>query len=481
MAQEQTHHQIPPVVAVLGHVDHGKTTLLDAIRKSDIAGREHGGITQKIGASSVEIVYEGKKRAITFIDTPGHEAFMQMRGRGAQASDIGILVVSSVDGVKPQTVESIKILKATGLPFVVALTKSDLPDRNIDLIKQQLAKQEVMVEGFGGDIPIIEVSAKSGHNIKELLDLVLLMWDMGLSSKAESAWNEPFSAIVIESRLDPKAGPRATMVVKSGSVSVKDEVTCEGITGKVRSLADDKGAQHPTVGVGQAVEILGFEKVPSVGGVVTKKGEAQQKVSNVAEVSKVSLGDEESSMLSVMIVADTQGSLEAILAALPKEVRVMSQKTGDISEGDVLMAKSTKSILLGFNIKVKNEVKKLAQTEKVLLRDYRIIYELLDEVKDVVEGKKEALVEQILGAAKIQATFPFEKSTVLGVKVLEGRVAKGDRIRILHNDEPIGESRIVSLRQGKDQTSKVEEGNECGILISPLLDFTIGDVILCIG
>lgn len=470
----------PPVVSVLGHVDHGKTTLLDAIRKSNIANREHGGITQKIGASSVEIVHEGEKRRITFIDTPGHEAFSNMRGRGARVADIGILVVAANDGVMPQTRESIQLLKNAQIPFIVAFTKSDLAEAQVEKVKQQLLKEEVIVDSMGGDVPSIEVSAKSGHNVKELLDLILLVFEMNYAQEREAgnvASDKPLEAVVIESRLDPKSGARATIVVKNGTLSVKDMIQAAQATGKVRSLVTETGNMTPSVTIGDAVEVLGFEQVPAVGSIIRKQGEAQAKLVEAPHSTKAKSGGEES-LLSLILVADTQGSLEAILYSLPEGVKVILSKTGDVSEADILMAKSVGAIVLTFNLKLKPDLVKFALTEKILLKNYTIIYELLDELRDVMEGKALAGMEQLYGAARILATFPFEKSQVLGIKVLEGRIAKGDKIRLMREDIVIGESTIVSLRQGKETASKVEKNQEAGILISPLLDFSIGDVII---
>ncbi|MEK7502469.1 MAG: GTP-binding protein, partial [Patescibacteria group bacterium] len=254
----------PPVVAVVGHVDHGKTTLLDTIRKSNIAQREHGGITQRIGASKIEFINEGEKRAITFIDTPGHEAFSNMRGRGVAAADIGLLIVSSVDGVMPQTKESIKFLKEADVPFIVVLTKSDLPQKNPEKVKRELLKAGVLLEGYGGDVPVIEVSAKTDTNIKELLSLILLVLEMkneGLGSSEEGE----FKGVVIESKRDQRIGPVSTVVIKNGILSVRDEISADEILGRVKSLTDTLGKRVNRVTVGEAVEVLGFEKVPQVG------------------------------------------------------------------------------------------------------------------------------------------------------------------------------------------------------------------------
>lgn len=492
----------PPVVAVLGHVDHGKTSLLDAIRKTNVASREHGGITQGIGASSVEIIVEGVRRHITFIDTPGHEAFVHMRGRGTQAADIGLLVVSSVDGVMPQTIESIEILKKAGIPFIVVLTKSDVPDKNEEKVKGQLGKVGVMLEDYGGDTPVISVSSKANVNIKELLELISLVFDM----KQKPILDNKLKGIVIESRLDEKSGPRATVVIKSGTLSVRQEIECDGINARVRTIINDKGVHLNKAIVGEAVEVLGFEKVPSVGGIVTEKGVITKEilskvVPSEGQASSASaeipapfrsgqaampmpedfLNTKEAPTLSIVLCADNQGSLEAIVRSLPSEINIALQKTGDITTTDILLAKSINAIVLGFNTKIKPEIAKFAVQEKVLAKNYKIIYELISEVKDVLEGKQLALIEEIFGRAKILASFPFEKTKVLGIKVLEGRVARGDKVRLIRKEEIIGESNVNSVRTGKNIVSKIAEGQEGGVILSPFLDFTIGDMLICHG
>ncbi len=471
----------PPVVAVLGHVDHGKTTLLDAIRKTSIAQRERGGITQKIGASSIEFLNEGVKRQVTFIDTPGHELFSSMRGRGIQAADLVLLVVSCVDGVMPQTRESIKLLKEAETPFIVVLTKADLPEKNPEKVKQQLLKEEVLLEGYGGDVPVVEVSAKTNTNIKELLELILLVHELHPNSSVSE--NQDLKAVVIEARQDPKMGPLVTIVIKNGRLSVRDELAADGIYCRVKAIINDKGERLNSVTIGEGVEILGFEKVPGVGGIVIKKDAktAHPSVSAALplEAKRSEAGfQKEESILSVILRADSLGSLEAIVNALPKEINVISQKTGGVTPADVIFAKSTKAIILGFNIKIKPEVEKLIHAEKILVKNYTLIYELIDEIKDVLEGKQLSMQEEILGRAKIIASFPFEKTKVAGIKIIEGRIAKGDRIRLTRDDDIVGESTISSLRQGKNSVSKAEQGNEAGAIIFPFLDFTIGDMVI---
>ena len=424
-----------------------------------------------------------RKRQITFIDTPGHEAFAKMRGRGLSASDIGLLVVSSIDGVMPQTKESIKLLSETKIPFIVVLTKSDLPDKNTERVKRQLLKEEVMLEGYGGDVPAIEVSAKAAFdgakintNIKELLELILLVFEVKGNPPAEDMGR--FKAIVIESGLDQKAGPRATIVIKDGLLSVGDKIFCEGIEARVRTIIDDKGEHLKAAYIGDAVGVLGFEKVPSVGSIVMKRG-PDKEISNFDKglsaraIPQSLFLSEEKPSLSVIICADTVGSLEAIVNALPKEVLVVVQKTGDISPSDILLAKSVGAVILGFNIKMNPEVSRLAFQEKVLVKNYNLIFELIDEITDVLRGKELEVEKQILGKTKVLASFPFEKTKVLGITVLEGRVARGDRVRLIRNDQIVGESRISSIRIGKNPVSKVEKGHEAGVMISPFLDLSL--------
>jgi len=494
-----------PVVAVLGHVDHGKTSLLDAIRKTNVAAREHGGITQGIGASSIEIASnpdqagtEEIKKRITFIDTPGHEAFIHMRGRGTQAADIGLLVVSSVDGVMPQTKESIEILKKAQIPFIVVLTKSDVPDKNEEKVKGQLVKEGVMLEGYGGDVPYISVSAKTNTNIKELLELISLVFDM----KQKPVLNNKLRGIVIESRLDEKSGPRATVVIKDGILTARQEIECDGIKARVRTIINDKGVHLDKAVVGEAVEVLGFEKVPAVGGIVVPAGSVAEIIEEKPTISSAPVAsaapafrsgqeampmpedfllEKEVPTLSIVLCADNQGSLEAIVRSLPKEINIALQKTGDITTTDILLAKSINAIILGFNTKMKPEIIKFAAQEKVLAKNYKIIYELISEIKDVLEGKQLALVEEIYGRAKILASFPFEKTKVLGIKVLEGRVARGDKVRLIRKEEIIGESTVSSVRMGKNVVSKIGENQEGGVILSPSIDFTIGDMLICHG
>lgn len=444
-----------PVVVVMGHVDHGKTSLLDVIRKTDVAAKEYGGITQSIGA------YQAS--GITFIDTPGHEAFGKMRSRGANVADIAILVVAANDSVMPQTVESIKIIQEAKIPFIVAINKTDLPEANTEKVLQDLLRHNVQVEKFGGTVPFIEISAKQNKGIKELLDLINLMWDM--NEKKEET--NDLKAIIIESKMDKNKGPVATAIVKSGELTVGEKIFVGDKEHKIRMLFDYNEKQIPSARSGMPVLILGFTEVPEVGATIT----SEQGVVN-SEQSKKQMNKENA--LNLILRTDTAGSVEAIIPKLPENINILDSGTGEITEKDILHAKTTGSIVIGFNIKVRPSVLDLAKTEKVILRTYKIIYELLDELKDAADGALEKLItEEVLGVGKIVAEFPFEKLRVCGVKVMDGRLARGDRVRIgeIH-------SKIKDIRISKEQANKVEAGKECGVFLDPQIDFKLGDDII---
>lgn len=489
----------PPVVAVLGHVDHGKTTLLDYIRKANVASKEHGGITQHIGA--YQIAYKTKTRLqasersdggqgkedrlITFIDTPGHEAFSKIRSRGASAADIAILVVAANDSVKPQTIESIAQITSAGIPMIVAINKIDLPGVIIEKVKSDLAKNGVQVEGFGGDVPCVLVSAKEGKGVTDLLELIVLIADM------KELTGDPkgeFSAVVIEAKVDKFRGQVATLLVKSGTLGVGTLLyEQEKSLGKVRALFDEHGAKVETAPPGKPVEVLGFSSLPSVGVMITSVSvqaapviaDTPKEAANVTDfLAAMTAADKK--RLKLLIKADTSGSLEAVLEALPQsDIDVVSASLGEISEADILEARASGAVVVGFNVKVGPGVEKLATHEKVIFRTYSIIYELLDEMKDVVTGMEALLVrERELGKGQIIAEFPYEKDRIAGTKVLSGRLAKGDLVRVMRDDVEIGSARIKSIRQGKNEITRVEVGGECGVLLDKKLDFTVLDGII---
>lgn len=448
----------PPVVVVLGHVDHGKTSLLDAIAKTDVASGEYGGITQSIGAYQTE--------NITFIDTPGHEAFTKMRSRGTSVADIAILVVAANDSVMPQTVESIKTIKVAKIPYIVAINKMDLPEANFDKVVKDLLRHEVMLENYGGDVPYVKVSAKKGEGIKELLDLIRLLADVTDVTEIKTS---DLEAVVIESKMDKNRGPLATVIVKSGLLKVGDEVFVDNVKSKIRALINYKNEQIREVSPGMPAEILGLSTVPAVGSKVSHETQISAQPDQLLRSEQTS---EQS--LALILKADTAGSLEAIVALVPGNVNVISSSAGEISEADILLAKSTRAIVLGFNVKIAPSALKLAEIDKVLVRTYKIIYELLDELKDAAAGMLEVIeTEEELGKGKILAEFPFEKLKIAGVKVIEGRIARGDLVKI-------GElkSKIKSVRVGKEETNKVDVGKECGLLLDPQVDFKPGDDII---
>lgn len=471
----------PPVVTILGHVDHGKTSLLDFIRKSSVAIREHGGITQAIGA--YQVLHD--TGTVTFIDTPGHAAFEKMRSRGAKVADIAILVVSIDDGIMPQTIEAIKHIQAAKVAMVVAVNKIDLPGINVQVqlerIKKQLADNDVSVEGYGGDVPVVSLSAKTGEGVKDLLETILLVAEM-LELKADV--DHPTSGVVIESHLDKYKGPIATILVRDGLLEKGDTISVAGIKCKVRGMFDYKGGPVEGAGPSTPVEVLGWESVPPVGAGLGQEAEAQS-----AELKVKSLIDklksQDQNILNVVVKADKQGSLEAIEEALGKfnedkeHLKIISSGTGEVVDSDVELAESTGAIIISFNVNIRRSAQKIAETQHVLIRSYGIIYELLDEIKDVVEGMlKPGSLEEVFGVAQIIAEFPFgQDARIAGCKVLDGVFSKGPKVRLVRGEEVIAEGKITSLKMGREEVTKVEKGQECGMMFDANLDFQIGDVI----
>lgn len=479
----------PPIVTILGHVDHGKTTLLDFIRKAAVAKGEHGGITQAIGA--YQIIHEGSP--ITFIDTPGHAAFEKMRSRGAKAADIAVLVVAIDDGIMPQTIEAIKHIKEAKVAMIVALNKVDLPEINLKVqsekIKKQLSDREVLIEEYGGDVPIVEVSAKTGLGVDKLLEIIQLVADVN-----EFKGDPDLSAtgVVVESKLDKFKGSVATVIVQNGTLHKGEQVVIGGVRGKVRGLIDYLGKQLDQAGPSTPVEILGLEGVPSVGDELGKETSTKEEKQAVVVSILDRLKKDDSSVLKVVIRADVAGSLEAIKDALLKfnepssptdeeaeHVKIISEATGDINESDIKMASSTGAIVIGFNVKASNQVLKLAETEAVLLRTYNIIYELIEEIEAVVEEMlKVGALEEIFGTAQIIAEFPYGKDEkIAGCKILDGVFTKGPKVKIIRGEEIIGETKIKSLKKVRDEVTKVEKGEECGMMFEPKIDFTVGDLV----
>ena len=471
----------PPIVTILGHVDHGKTTLLDFIRKSSVASKEHGGITQHIGAYQVQ--HDGK--LITFIDTPGHAAFEKMRGRGAKVADIAVLVVAVDDGIMPQTVEAIKHIQDAKVSMVVAVNKIDLLGINIKVslekIKKQLSDREVKLEEYGGDVPLVPLSAKSGEGVDKLLEIILLVAEL------HELKGDPTAApvgVVIEANLDKFKGAVATLLVRNGTLRKGDQILLGGVKGKVRGMFDFDGKSADEAGPSTPVEILGLETVPAVGATLGQEiGEQSIKEAAASLIDKLRAC--ETKTLKVIIKADKQGSLEAIQASLEKfneESKVVDfifTGTGDIGEENVKLASSVGAIIIGFNVKAATTAQKMAENEHVLIRTYNIIYELLEDVEEVVKTLLEVgQLEEVLGKAEIIAEFPYGKNErVAGCRMEEGVIAKGQRIRVVRDGQAIGETKVKSLRKVKEEVQKAEKGNDCGMLFDPPVDFQIGDIV----
>ncbi|MBI2315262.1 translation initiation factor IF-2 [Candidatus Daviesbacteria bacterium] len=470
----------PPIVTILGHVDHGKTTLLDFIRKSSVAAREHGGITQHIGAYQVT----HNSKFITFIDTPGHAAFEKMRSRGANVADIAILVVAVDDGLMPQTIEAIKHIQAAKVPMIVAVNKIDLPgiDKNISLtkIKKQLSDHGINLEEYGGDTPLIPLSAKTGDGVDKLLEMILLVAEMheikgdpGLSA----------AGVVIESNLDKFKGPVATILIKNGTLKKGDQIMIGGVKGKIRGMFDSLGKSLDQAGPSVPAEVLGLEGVPQVGAVLGELAEVKEAEEIRSLVDRLKQGDIKT--LKVVIKADKQGSLEAIQDSLDKfneEVKVIDYVfagTGDIGEENIKLAATVGAIVIGFNVKVVPTAQKLAENEHVLIRTYNIIYELLEDVEEVVNTLLEVgQLEEVLGKANIIAQFPHGKNErIAGCRMVEGIIAKGQKLRVMREGQNVGEVKLKSLKKVKEEVNKVEKGNDCGMLFDPIVDFQIGDIV----
>lgn len=473
----------PPIVTILGHVDHGKTTLLDYIRKSSVASREHGGITQHIGAYQVE----HEEKLITFIDTPGHAAFEKMRSRGAKVADIAVLVVAIDDGIMPQTDEAIKHIQEAKVPLIVAVNKIDLSGLDIKIqmekLKKQLSDRKILVEEYGGDVPIIPLSAKNGEGVDKLLEMITLVAEMN-EFKADPA--AAVAGVVIESTLDKFKGAIATILVRNGQLKKGDQINVGGVVGKIRGMFDFNGKSVDIVGPSTPVEVLGLGEVPPVG---AKLGEEPQTEGDLKEAEVRSLVDrlreKDAKSLKLVIKADKQGSLEAVQGSLEKYnqerkvVDIISLATGDITEDNIKLAATIGAIVIGFNVKIAPTAQRLAENEHVLVRTYTIIYELLEDIEDVVSTLLEVgQLEEVFGKANIIAEFPFGKSErVAGCRVIEGEIAKGHKIRVIRDGQNIGEAKLKSLRKVKEEVNKVEKGNDCGMLFDPPVDFAVNDVV----
>ena len=488
----------PPVITIMGHVDHGKTSLLDYIRQSKVAEREAGGITQHIGAYMVQ--KDGKK--ITFIDTPGHEAFTEMRARGAQATDIAIIVVAADDGVKPQTVEAINHAKTADVPIIVAINKIDKPDANPDLVKSQMAEIGITPSEWGGEYEFVNVSAKTGEGVDDLLDTILLqaeIMELKANPKREA------KAVVIESSLEKGRGPVATVIVKNGTLKVGDHVVCGVAYGRVRAIIDDLGKQIKERTPSEPGMVVGLDKVPPAGEIMVAVKDAEtarmyaerraeyERQKELSKTTKVTL--EELSQLvkegqlkklPVIIKADTQGSLEAIKGSLEKlkneevKVDIIHAGVGAISESDVTLADASENaVILGFNVRPTGSVKEKAKQLGVTIKTYSIIYDLIDEVKSLLSGMLSPIIkEETIGQAEVRETFNVPKvGTVAGCIVTDGVIERNAKARVIRDGVVIYDSKISSLKRFKEDVREVSKGYECGMMIENFNDIKVGDVI----
>jgi translation initiation factor IF-2 len=452
----------PPVVVVVGHVDHGKTSLLDAIRKTSETRREAGGITQSIGAS---IAKTSTGSEITFIDTPGHALFANMRSRGIILADIGILVVAADDGVQPQTKEAIKLLQESKLPFVVAITKIDMATANVENALQTLEKEGVYFEKRGGDVSYIPVSSKTGEGVKELLDLIGLVAEInGIKGNSEGE----LEGYVIETAKD-KRGLMVSVIVKSGSVKVGDTIFAGEIKAKVKGIFNAGQRPERQIAAGYPGQILGFDQVPDTGSPIAS-------IATKLPEKKVSSNINKDSKLKVFIKAKTAGSLEALIANIPAEVQIIGSGVGDVTENDIFLAKAGNALIFLFEAKFSSGIRKLAEMEGVKMERYDVVYDLIEKLKEIIKSG----LQEVTGQAQILGSFPFNNKKIAGSKILQGKILKGSTLKLMRGDKEMGSVKVISIRKQKDEVNVVAQGEECGILFAPQLDFQVGDVLLSV-
>lgn len=498
----------PPVITIMGHVDHGKTTLLDYIRKSKVVASEAGGITQGIGAYKVDVPVDGKSLPCVFLDTPGHEAFGAMRARGARVTDITIIVVAADDGVRPQTTEAIAHAKAAGVPIIIAINKIDKDGANPDRVMQELSSVGLMPEIWGGDVPMVQISALKGENVDELLETIMLVAEL---QELKANPNRNAKGTVIEAGLDKSRGPVATVIVQNGTLKKGDIVVCGEAFGKMRALFDDRGGRVDEAGPSTAVQIIGLSDVPIAGDefevvdsldvareraetratslrderITAKAGEGKITLSSIA--SAVSAGKKsglDTHQLNIILKVDVQGSIEAIrhaLQVLPQDnvtLKFILQAAGDVSASDVDLAVATEAVIIGFNVKASGSVKSYADKKNVEIRLFRVIYELIDEMRKAMEGLLEPVEEQVpIGSADVRAVFSSGSGRVAGCMVTQGKVVKGCGVCVVRNGKTIHTGKIDSLRRVKEEVKEVGAGLECGIGVDDFMEWEAGDVI----
>lgn len=495
--KEEDLQQRPPVVVVMGHVDHGKTSLLDAIRKTNVIEGEAGGITQHIGAYKVNV----NGREITFLDTPGHEAFTSMRARGAQITDIAILVIAADDGVMPQTVEAINHAKAAGIPIIVAVNKIDLPGANVDKVKQELMKYELVPEEWGGDTIFVPISAKKNINIDNLLEMVLLVADM---QNLRANPNRQSKGTVIEARLDKAQGPIASVLVQRGTLNVGDTIILGTSIGKIRTMKNDKGKMVREAGPSTPVEITGLHEVPEAGDVFyevknekvakhlieQRKLENREKTLNSTEAVTLDnlfdkMASEDLKQLNIIVKADVQGTAEAMKSSLEKlsndEVRVsvIHSSAGGVTESDVQLAKAANAIIIAFNVRPVGAAKNLAEKDGVEIKQYSVIYQAIEDVQDAMKGMLAPVYQEVnIGNAEVRQTFRISNvGTIAGCFVLDGKLERNAGVRVIREGVVIHDGKLVSLKRFKDDAKEVSKGFECGLQIEDYNDLKEGDTI----
>ena len=487
----------PPVVTVMGHVDHGKTSLLDSIKKTHVTQSEAGGITQHIGAYTVNLA--GKK--ITFLDTPGHEAFTSMRLRGAQTTDIAVLVVAADDGVMPQTIEAISHARSAEVPIIVAITKIDKPEANTERVKQELMNENLLAEEWGGDTIVVGVSSKTGEGIDELLEMILLVAEM---RELKANPNRRAIGTIIEANLDKAKGPMATILIKNGTLRFGDSIVSGVCSGRIRAMQDDKGKQVKKAGPSMPVVVLGLNEVPNAGDTIyavnddkTAKAIADKNAEitrekRLSQTTKISLdnlfekiSEEDVKELNIVVKADVKGSVEALNQSLLKlstdevKISIIHSGVGGINESDVTLASASNAIVIGFNVRPNINAIELAKAEDVEIRTYRVIYEIINDIEQAAKGMLDPdIVEEILGRCEIRQTFKLPNNQmVAGVYVLNGKILRNSKVKVLRDDVVIHEGDIASLKRFKDDTKELATGFEGGLVIDGFNDIKEGDLL----
>ena len=473
-----------PTIVVLGHVDHGKTSILDYIRKTSLAEKEEGSITQHIGAYQIK----RNNKKITFLDTPGHEAFLTLRARGARVADIGLLVIDATEGIKPQTKEAISHLKSFNIPFIVVLNKIDKSNANPEKVKRELMKENVFLEGMGGDIPWVEVSAKTGKGINELLELIELVAEI---KKIKADIKKKARGVIIEAFLDPKRGPTATLILEEGILKRREIIGTSSTFGKIRIMEDSQGKPIEKIFPGDPAVVIGFERVPLVGESFQtfddiESAKSQIKIEKEKKIAfKVSSLSSPQRVLKLILKTDVWGSLEAIEQTLKKiqpekiALEILKGEIGDVNESDVKLAKNTQAIILGFRVKITPVVKKIIEREKIKVKNFKVIYDLVEGIYKLIKEAQEPEIKRIeLGKVKTLVIFLTEKNRqIIGGKVIEGKVKKGAKIEVFRNNELVGKGRLVNLKKGQKDISEIQAPQECGILFEGDIKIEVGDIL----